>query len=59
MIVNEDPASRAGKQTVILKRCNLDSVLLAKFDASGEDAMEEEMPFTFEDFTIEDSFSAL
>jgi hypothetical protein len=59
MIVNEDPASRSGKQVVTLKRCNLDSVLLAKFDAAGEDALEEEMPFTFEDFSIDTQFSQL
>ncbi|QNK57551.1 phage tail tube protein [Paenibacillus sp. PAMC21692] len=59
MIVNEDPASRTGKQAVTLKRCNLDSVLLAKFDAAGEDTLEEELPFTFEDFTINTPFTAL
>jgi hypothetical protein len=58
-IVNEDPSSRAGKQTVVLKRCNLDSILLAKFDATAEDSLEEELPFTFEDFDIPDKFTTL
>jgi hypothetical protein len=44
---------------VVLKRCNLDSILLAKFDATAEDSLEEELPFTFEDFDIPDKFSSL
>lgn len=58
-IVNEDPASRAGKQTIVLRRCNLDSILLMKFDATAEDSLEEELPFTFEDFDIPDKFNSL
>jgi Protein of unknown function (DUF2001). len=58
-IVNEDPASRTGKQTVLLRHCNLDSVLLAKFDATAEDSLEEELPFTFEDFDILDKFAPI
>ncbi|MFD0959803.1 phage tail tube protein [Paenibacillus chungangensis] len=56
-VVNEDPASGTGKQTVLLRHCNLDSIVLAKFDATAEDALEEELPFTFEDFDILDSFT--
>src|SRR5690606_15203403 len=47
-IVNEDPQSRSGKQTVLLKNCNIDSVTLARFDATSDDPLEEEIPFTFD-----------
>ena len=35
-VTNEDPTSSVGRQTVILKDCNLNSVILAKFDADAE-----------------------
>ena len=35
-VVNEDPTSAAGKQSIILRGCNLDGGILAKFDADGE-----------------------
>lgn len=57
-IVNEDPASSLGKQTAVLKNCNLDSVIAASFDAGSEDPLEEEMPFTFDDFDLLDQFAA-
>jgi len=59
MIVNEDPVSSAGKQTVVLKNCNLDSVIVAKFDASSDDMLEEELPFTFDDVEIIDQFNPI
>jgi hypothetical protein len=59
MIVNEDPQSSAGKQTVILKDCNLDSVVAAKFDASSDDLLEEEMPFTFSNVEMNDQFNSI
>ena len=57
-VVNEDPASSTGKQTVRLKNCNLDSVKAAAFDATSDDMMEEELAFTFEDYDIDDMFNA-
>lgn len=33
---NEDPTSSVGRQTVILKDCNMDGGILAKFDADAE-----------------------
>jgi len=57
-IVNEDPASTVGKQTSVLKDCNLDSVVAAAFDATSDDPLEEELPFTFDDFDLLDQFSA-
>ena len=58
-IVNEDPVSSVGKQTVVLKNCNLDSVVIAQFDATSDDMLEEEMPFTFDDVEILDSFNPI
>ncbi|EHQ88288.1 phage tail tube protein [Desulfosporosinus youngiae] len=55
-ITNEDTTSSIGKQTTVLKNCNLDSVIIASFDASSDDAIEEELPFTFEDADILDKF---
>ncbi len=57
-ITNEDPTSAVGRQTVILKDCNFDSGILAKFDADTE-VLDEEMDFTFEDFEIPEKFTAL
>lgn len=57
-ITNEDPTSAAGKQTIILKDCNLDSTILAKFDADGE-YLDEDFDFTFEDWEMPDTFTNL
>lgn len=57
-VTNEDPTSSVGRQTVILKDCNLDGGILAKFDADGE-YLDEEIDFTFEDFEIPESFAVL
>lgn len=57
-ITNEDPASEVGRQTVILMDCNIDGGVLAKFDADGE-YLDEDMDFTFEDFSMPESFQEL
>ncbi len=57
-ITNDDPSSAAGKQTVILKDCNIDSGILAKFDADGE-YLDEDIDFTFEDFSMPYEFAIL
>lgn len=58
VVTNEDPASATGKQTAVLKECNIDSVILAKFDVDA-DELDEEVPFTFSDFDLPDQFNAL
>lgn len=50
-VTNEDPTSSVGKQTIVIKNINLDEITLAAFDVDA-DAMEEEMPFTFDDADI-------
>lgn len=57
-LTNEDPTSSVGRQTVILKDCNMDSGILAKFDADGE-YLDEDMDFTFEDFELPEEFAML
>lgn len=57
-LTNEDPTSSVGRQTVILKDCNMDSSILAKFDADGE-YLDEDMDFTFEDFELPEEFAML
>ncbi len=57
-VTNDDPTSAAGKQTVILKDCNIDGGILTKFDADG-DYLDEDVDFTFEDFLMPETFNIL
>lgn len=52
VIENDDQESAAGKQSVLLIDCNLDSVVLAKLDGDSDDPLDEDVDFTFEDFDI-------
>lgn len=56
-IVNEDPTSSIGRQTVVLKGVNLDSVMAARLDTETE-VLDEEIGFTFDDVDIMDSFTS-
>lgn len=57
-ITNEDKTATVGRQTIILKDCNIDSLPLAKFDADGE-YLEDEFDFTFEDWEMPEEFAML
>ena len=57
-VTNEDPTSKVGRQTVILKDCNIDGGVLTKFDADAE-YLEESLDFTFEDFEMPETFTPL
>ena len=57
-ITNEDKTATVGRQTIILKDCNIDSLPLAKFDADGE-YLEDEFDFTFEDWEMPEEFTVL
>jgi len=57
-VSNDDPASAAGRQTVIFEGCNIDGGILAKFDANGE-YLDEKIEFTFDDFRIAEKFAPL
>ena len=48
VVVNDDPTSAAGSQTITLIDCNLDNIIIAKFNADGE-YLDEKFAFTFED----------
>lgn len=57
-LTNEDPTSSVGRQTVILKDCNMDGGILAKFDADAG-YLDEDVDFTFEDFELPEEFNLL
>ena len=56
-VTNEDPGSTVGAQTVVLKNCSLDSIVLAKFDVETE-ILDEDVSFTYDDVDILDEFQA-
>lgn len=58
IVTNDDKSSDAGKQTMALYNCNLDSTILAKLDID-DDALEEDMDFTFDDAEILEEFKEL
>lgn len=57
-VTNEDPTSSCGRQTVILKDCNLDGGILTQFDADA-DFLDEDIDFTYEDFLMPEQFTQL
>lgn len=57
-VVNEDPTSAAGRQSIILTGCNLDGGTLAKFDADGE-YLDEDIEGTFEDWYMPEEFTEM
>ncbi|CAH8772448.1 phage tail tube protein [Paenibacillus dendritiformis] len=57
-IINEDPMSSIGTQTVCLKNVNLNSVVMAKLDTES-DVLEEEVEFTFDDVDILNEFNSI
>lgn len=54
-VVNDDPTSTVGNQTVTLYGVNLDNTILAKLDVDNTE-LDEDIDFTFDDFEILDSF---
>ena len=59
VVENDDQESAAGKQSMLLMDCNLDSVILAKLDGDSDDALDEDADFTFEDFDILTPFTQI
>lgn len=57
-VSNNDPTSAAGRQTTILKDCNIDSAIVANYDADGE-WLEQDIDFTFEDIEQPEQFAQL
>lgn len=58
-VTNEDPSSGAGRQTMVFKDCNLDEMILSKFDADSDDPLDEDISGTFEDFNMPEKFKNL
>ena len=54
-MVNDDESSSFGRQTVVLKNCNLNSVVLAKLDVNAEN-LDETVEFTFDGAELLDRF---
>lgn len=54
-VINDDPGSSIGPQTVLLKDCTLNSVIMTKFDVESE-VLDEQMDFTFDDADLLDEF---
>jgi hypothetical protein len=57
-VTNSDVTSIAGTQTTILKNCNLDGGIIAKFDADA-DYLDEDVSFTFDDIEFPEEFDLL
>ena len=57
-IINEDPTSSIGKQTVTLIDVNFDEAEIAKIDADAE-FLDETINFTFSDVEMPDKFKEL
>lgn len=55
-VINDDAGSRAGRQTLQLMGCSLDSVVLAKLDA-GDATLDEEVSFTAEGYDFLSHFN--
>lgn len=55
-ITNEDKTSSIGRQTTILKDCNMNSVMLAQLDVDA-DFLEQDTDFTVEDFDLLEKFN--
>ena len=55
-IINEDPTSKIGNQTVNLDDVNLDESEIAKLDTEAE-FLDQSMNFTFSDVDMDDEFS--
>ncbi len=56
VVVNDDGNSSFGRQTVALRNCNLNSVVLAKLDVNA-DNLDETVEFTFDGAELLDSFA--
>ena len=58
LVTNEDPTSETGKQTVLLKGVNIDSMFITKLDVEKE-ALDEVLTFTFNDADLLEEFEEL
>lgn len=57
-VTNEDKSSSVGRQTTILKDCNMDGGIVALLDADAE-YLEDSVDFTFERFELPEQYNIL
>lgn len=57
-VTNEDKSSTVGRNTTILKDCNLDGGIIARLDADAE-YLEDTFEFTYEDWDYPEKFNIL
>lgn len=55
-VTNDDPSSSIGEQVTVVKNVNLDELTIASFDVESE-SLEEEVPFTFDDWDMPTKFT--
>lgn len=55
-VTNDDPSSSIGEQVTVVKNVNLDELTIASFDVESE-SLEEEVPFTFDDWDMPTKFA--
>ena len=54
-VTNDDPTSSVGRQTVLIKQVNLDSIPIAMVDVDSS-GLEEELAFTWDGFELLEKF---
>ena len=57
-VTNSAPSSQAGRQTIILTGCLVDSLILAKFNAD-EELLDEDLSGTFDDWQMPETFAVM
>lgn len=57
VMTNDDPTSSVGRQVILLRDCNFDSIDLAALDITSDDPLEVEMEFTFDGFEYLEHFT--
>ena len=55
-VINDDPSTSVGKQTIALYGCSLDSIPLAMLDSEA-DFLEQEVGFSYTRFAVLDEFT--
>lgn len=55
VVENKDDSSNIGRQSIILKQVNIDSIIMTKLDINSTE-LDEEISFTFNDVSILQSF---
>ena len=57
-VTNEDPSSKAGRQTITHTGCLIDEMILAKY-ATGDEILDEDISGTFDSWDMPEEFTLL